>query len=86
MWGIVSCDDGHGGCIDAILSVDFGGRTAREELYRDHFEENLTEDFAEEHARDAFFEHLEARVDAVFIDIGVVFCILHDVELQSELH
>jgi len=83
---IVAGDDRHGGCVDAVLGVDFGGGTSGEEVRRDHFEEGLTEDFAEEHSRDTFFKHLEAGVDAVFIDFCVIGCVLHDVELYSQNH
>jgi len=83
MRGIVACNDGHGGCVDAVLSVDFGGGTPGEEFRRDHFEEGVTENFTEKHSRNTFFEHLEARVDAVFVDLRVVFCVLHHVELDD---
>ena len=81
---IVAGDDRHGGCVDAVLGVDFGGGTAGEEVGGDQFEEGLTEDFTEEHSRDTFFKHLEARVNAVFIDFIVVACVLQDVELSNQ--
>lgn len=82
--GIVPCNDRHGGCVDAVLSVDFGGGAAGEEFHRDHFEKGMTEDLAEVHSRDAFFKHLEARVVAVFINFCIIVCILHDVELSNQ--
>jgi hypothetical protein len=84
--GRVCGDGGHGGCVDAVLFVEGLGGVADEELgFTDEGLEGLTEDFAEEHSRDAFFKHLEAGVDTVVVDHFIVCSVLHHVQLPLSM-